>query len=60
MTHCCGTATELSLQTPCICSSLPFGCMQWPQTLNKHLEEVDPELYDIIEHEKNRQWKVVC
>lgn len=25
--------------------------------LNAHLEEVDPELYDIIEHEKNRQYK---
>lgn len=25
--------------------------------LNQGLEEVDPELYDIIEHEKNRQYK---
>jgi glycine hydroxymethyltransferase len=32
--------------------------VQWPQALNKHLHEVDPELYDIIEKEKNRQWKV--
>lgn len=31
---------------------------QWPKVLNASLEEVDPELYDIIEHEKNRQWKV--
>jgi len=31
---------------------------QWPKALNKRLEEVDPELFDIIEHEKNRQWKV--
>jgi hypothetical protein len=32
--------------------------VQWPQLLNKGLKEVDPELYDIIEHEKNRQYKV--
>jgi hypothetical protein len=32
--------------------------LQWPQLLNKSLEEVDPELFDIIEHEKNRQYKV--
>jgi glycine hydroxymethyltransferase len=25
--------------------------------LNTGLAEVDPELYDIIEHEKNRQYK---
>ena len=31
--------------------------MQWPRTLNESLGEVDPELYDIIEKEKNRQWK---
>lgn len=30
---------------------------QWPRTLNESLAEVDPELYDIIEKEKNRQWK---
>lgn len=29
----------------------------WPKFLNKPLAEVDPELYDIIEHEKNRQYK---
>uniref|UniRef100_A0A1D1ZX01 Serine hydroxymethyltransferase n=1 Tax=Auxenochlorella protothecoides TaxID=3075 RepID=A0A1D1ZX01_AUXPR len=29
----------------------------WPKVLNAPLSEVDPELYDIIEHEKNRQWK---
>lgn len=32
--------------------------VQWPKLLNAGLEEVDPELYDIIEHEKNRQYKV--
>jgi len=26
--------------------------------LNAPLEEIDPELNNIIEHEKNRQWKV--
>ncbi len=31
--------------------------MQWPKRLNAPLSEVDPELVDIIEKEKNRQWK---
>lgn len=31
---------------------------QWPKQLNAPLEEVDPEIADIIEHEKTRQWKV--
>ncbi|KAH7279904.1 hypothetical protein KP509_37G043000 [Ceratopteris richardii] len=29
----------------------------WPKPLNASLEKVDPEIADIIEHEKNRQWK---
>jgi glycine hydroxymethyltransferase len=29
----------------------------WPKVLNAPLEQVDPELFDIIEHEKNRQYK---
>ncbi|XP_060192653.1 serine hydroxymethyltransferase, mitochondrial-like [Lycium barbarum] len=29
----------------------------WPKQLNAPLEEVDPEIADIIEHEKARQWK---
>ncbi|CAI0430880.1 unnamed protein product [Linum tenue] len=29
----------------------------WPKQLNAPLEVVDPEIADIIEHEKNRQWK---
>ena len=33
-------------------------CVQWPKVRNAPLSEVDPELEDIIEHEKNRQWKV--
>ena len=36
----------------------PFA-LQWPQQLNASLEEVDPDLYDIIEKEKNRQYKVL-
>jgi hypothetical protein len=32
--------------------------LQWPKVLNSSLEEVDPDLFDIIEHEKNRQYKV--
>ena len=31
--------------------------MQWPKLLNTSLAEVDPEITDIIEKEKNRQWK---
>lgn len=38
-------------------SSSDRSHVTWPQHLNKRLEEVDPELFDIIEHEKNRQWK---
>ena len=37
---------------------LPCCFPQWPKVLNAGLEQVDPELYDIIEKEKNRQWKV--
>ena len=33
-------------------------CSQWPKVLNASLAEVDPELVDIIEREKNRQYKV--
>ena len=33
--------------------------LQWPKVLNAPLSEVDPDLADIIEHEKNRQWKVL-
>ncbi|PHT55104.1 Serine hydroxymethyltransferase 1, mitochondrial [Capsicum baccatum] len=29
----------------------------WPKQLNAPLEEVDPEIADISEHEKARQWK---
>ena len=49
-------------QAKCCCSLTipqPFlDCMQWPKRLNAPLSEVDPELVDIIEKEKNRQWKV--
>lgn len=33
-------------------------CLQWPKQLNAPLEVVDPEIADIIELEKARQWKV--
>jgi hypothetical protein len=33
--------------------------MQWPKQLNSSLEEVDPQIADIIELEKARQWKVL-
>ncbi|GBG76331.1 Serine hydroxymethyl transferase 1 (SHMT) [Chara braunii] len=29
----------------------------WPRQLNTPLSELDPEIWDIIEKEKNRQWK---
>mmetsp|Transcript_13903 Transcript_13903/g.29702 ORF Transcript_13903/g.29702 Transcript_13903/m.29702 type:complete len:525 (-) Transcript_13903:430-2004(-) len=32
------------------------GCV-WPKICNQSLEETDPEMMDIIEKEKNRQWK---
>lgn len=32
--------------------------LQWPKQLNSSLEEIDPEIADIIELEKARQWKV--
>jgi hypothetical protein len=41
----------------CFCL-LVFLCSQWPKVLNAPLADVDPELYDIIEKEKNRQYKV--
>lgn len=31
--------------------------VSWPRLLNAPLSEVDPTLVDIIEKEKNRQWK---
>ncbi|GJP43430.1 hypothetical protein CLOM_g2891 [Closterium sp. NIES-68] len=31
--------------------------VSWPAALNTPLKNIDPEIYDIIEHEKNRQWK---
>ncbi len=35
----------------------PIAAVHWPKVLNSSLEDVDPELYDIIEKEKNRQYK---
>jgi glycine hydroxymethyltransferase len=31
--------------------------ISWPKQLNADISEIDPEIVDIIEHEKNRQWK---
>ena len=36
----------------------PESLLQWPKMCNAPLTEIDPTLYDIIEKEKNRQWKV--
>ena len=47
-----------------MCSAMPVlpltavAAPQWPKLLNAPLAEVDPEVTDIIEKEKNRQWKV--
>ena len=30
----------------------------WPRMCNSPLAEIDPTLYDIIEKEKGRQWRV--
>jgi len=44
-------------------SSLPHEAVveksgvSWTKQLNASLEEIDPEIADIIEHEKTRQWK---
>lgn len=35
-----------------------FFDFQWIKQLNSPLEEIDPEIADIIELEKARQWKV--
>ena len=31
--------------------------MTWPEACNASLKEMDPEVYEIIEKEKARQWK---
>lgn len=41
-----------------LCSEMTSCLLQWPKRLNQSLSEVDPELFDIIEKEKNRQYKV--
>ena len=50
---CCLRTCEPLVNNTKLCTLL-----QWPKVLNAPLSEVDPELEDIIEHEKNRQWKV--
>jgi hypothetical protein len=41
-----------------VCFDLEFQKSQWIKQLNDPLEVVDPEIEDIIELEKARQWKV--
>ena len=40
-----------------LASSPASAHVRWPRVLNAPLAEVDPVLLDIIEKEKNRQWK---
>lgn len=40
------------------CWYLEEFCLQWIKQLNAPLEVIDPEIADIIELEKARQWKV--
>lgn len=43
-----------------MCNAVTSPCLQqWPKQLNTDISEVDPEIVDIIEREKNRQWKVL-
>ncbi len=38
-----------------------FGTQSpWVKTLNANLDETDPDLFDILEHEKRRQRDSVC
>jgi hypothetical protein len=54
--HCRGRDMLCSL--PQLWCAVPCCVVQWPKVLNAPLAEVDPELHDIIEKEKNRQYKV--
>ncbi|KAL9648448.1 hypothetical protein ABK040_014068 [Willaertia magna] len=49
------TTIVRAFHTNAISSS--FDTAAWNKQLNAPLKEIDPELYDIIEHEKNRQYK---
>jgi glycine hydroxymethyltransferase len=51
------TARSPPAHRPRIVTCFENVAVQWPKVLNASLSEVDPELYDIIEHEKNRQYK---
>jgi glycine hydroxymethyltransferase len=50
---CCALPRAAAAALP----ARPSNPSQWPKVLNQSLEEVDPDIFDIIEHEKNRQWK---
>ena len=55
----CGLLCGMFLPVQRRVSSPPtaVAALQWPKLLNAPLAEVDPEVTDIIEKEKNRQWK---
>jgi hypothetical protein len=62
----CSTATTQQSHHSALTHSLPRSLLassstqppQWPKVLNAPLSQVDPDLFDIIEKEKNRQFKV--
>nr|DAD32709.1 TPA_asm: hypothetical protein HUJ06_011560 [Nelumbo nucifera] len=47
-----------SLPNEAVCDKEKSG-VTWPKQLNAPLEEVDPDIANIIELEKARQWKVL-
>lgn len=56
--HAAGCAVYMQMISMCGFACLCVCVSQWPKVLNASLAEVDPELFDIIEKEKNRQYKV--
>uniref|UniRef100_A0A8R7V887 Serine hydroxymethyltransferase-like domain-containing protein n=1 Tax=Triticum urartu TaxID=4572 RepID=A0A8R7V887_TRIUA len=53
----CSMSVCLFVCCPCLSCSPLLASVQWPKQLKAPLEEVDPEIADIIELEKARQWK---
>ncbi|KAL3696132.1 hypothetical protein R1sor_010208 [Riccia sorocarpa] len=52
-----GSSSALASDDSKFESSKDKAHVTWPKVLNSDLAEVDPEVADIIELEKNRQWK---
>lgn len=54
-------ALHITLNQRCFIMISLYLCFfdQWIRQLNAPLEEIDPEIADIIELEKARQWKVI-